>query len=87
MERGNQIVDALNRYLKDHGVYPEKLDALAPNYLTGIPLPAVGNQIWDYYAGQGKGDSFGLFVSDDSTYPNHVFAYHRDSHEWSFTPE
>ncbi|MCK5237581.1 MAG: hypothetical protein KAR06_11455 [Deltaproteobacteria bacterium] len=37
VETGNVIVTAIERYKKDNGAYPDKLDELRPEYLGSIP--------------------------------------------------
>jgi hypothetical protein len=42
MERGNQIVDALEAFYFDQGRYPATLDELVPVYLPALPLTVTG---------------------------------------------
>jgi hypothetical protein len=43
-QQGNLIVQALNRYYKDTGHYPDRLDGLVPRYLDRIPATGVGSR-------------------------------------------
>ena len=36
-EHGNEIVQAVQRYQKEHGAYPEKIADLIPGYLSSVP--------------------------------------------------
>jgi hypothetical protein len=36
-EYGNEIVQAVQQYQKDHGAYPEEIDELVPGYLSSVP--------------------------------------------------
>lgn len=42
VENTKEIVKALDSYNADKGVYPDALEALIPNYLTTIPISAMG---------------------------------------------
>lgn len=46
--RGAAIVQALEAYQTDTGVYPEALDRLVPSYLPGIEPPTWGLERWRY---------------------------------------
>jgi len=48
IERGNEIVAALERFRVDSGKYPETLDQLSPKYLAEIRQPAWGLKAWKY---------------------------------------
>lgn len=41
IERGNQIVEAIETYTEDKGFYPSALQDLVPDYLAGMPLTAT----------------------------------------------
>ena len=45
---GNEIVEALQAYFKDHGQYPVLLDELVPKYLNEIKKPLWGTSGWIY---------------------------------------
>jgi hypothetical protein len=46
--RGDVVRNALKEYRTKTGSFPEKLDALVPQYLNAIPQPTVGKRIWKY---------------------------------------
>jgi len=39
--KGDCIIAALRAYQRDHGRYPETLDALAPDYLKAVPQRVI----------------------------------------------
>ncbi|MEZ6242121.1 MAG: hypothetical protein R3B57_03680 [Phycisphaerales bacterium] len=64
------VIAALGQYYADHGVYPELLDDLSPNYLANLPAPTAGIDHW-IYASTDAGREFVLQFSanryDDPT--------------------
>ena len=44
---GNSIVNALEEYYLENGVYPETLEVLIPNYLSELPTTITG-QMFNY---------------------------------------
>lgn len=46
---GKQIVGAVDEYHEKHGVYPEDLDALYPEFISAIPEPGIHAALsWNY---------------------------------------
>ena len=43
IERGNQIIEALENYYADNGYYPNKLEELRPKYIKRIPRTGLWN--------------------------------------------
>jgi hypothetical protein len=79
---GNIIVEALDKYYVDNGVYPKTLDELVPNYLEKVPNHLVGNKQWYYHY---RGDDETVFELLFS--PNHIHRYpccfySSDDKEW-----
>ncbi|WOO41715.1 hypothetical protein [Rubellicoccus peritrichatus] len=64
---------SLTQYHNDHGIYPETLDQLLPDYLRELPIdPFSGNRF--IYRREGDGYllySIGLNMFDDGGTPNH----------------
>jgi hypothetical protein len=46
IERGNQIVEAIENYFQAEGHYPAGLDGLVPDYLPEIPTTDAGQQFF-----------------------------------------
>ncbi len=61
-DRASGIIAALGEYHAAHGAYPERLDALTPEYLAELPTPVAGVDEWTYGATDG-GDQFILQFS------------------------
>ncbi|MFZ5828460.1 MAG: hypothetical protein ACOY3P_00140 [Planctomycetota bacterium] len=56
-DRGNAIVQALERFNKDRDGYPENLEYLVPDYLPCVPGTAIGlSQRSFFYRAEGYGD-------------------------------
>lgn len=85
---GEQIVRALEAYLKDHEAYPEKLEKLEPKYLPKVPWVTRSredlNRPYNYEVSQ-DGKEFtlsydeapiGMFPSDA------IFEYRSSSAAW-----
>jgi hypothetical protein len=49
---------ALERYRLAHGEYPDKLDALAPEFISGLPHDVIGGEPYKYHR---TADSFVLY--------------------------
>jgi hypothetical protein len=56
------VLDALEAYKKDHGGYPDKLDALVPKYFAEVPRPEIGliRDEDDRFSYSNYGDSYAL---------------------------
>ena len=67
VENTKGIVKALNSYNADKGVYPNALEALIPNYLTTIPISAMGisDHAFTYHR---SGDSYFLSFPENEKY-------------------
>jgi len=64
---GNVIKDALEDYANKYNNYPEKLDALVPEFMSSIENPVWGERKWHYQAGA---DNYELSVSKNKNrYP------------------
>jgi hypothetical protein len=51
-ERMMPLVRAIEAYHRDHGTYPESLDALVPAYLDKLPATGMGNYTnYNFYVG------------------------------------
>lgn len=46
IERGNQIIEALEAYYQAKGIYPPALNSLVPGYLAEIPVTITGQQFF-----------------------------------------
>ena len=67
-----RIVVALERYQREHGAYPDKLEALVPAYLSELPKDAVHPNRWEFkptFEYQKKGAKYEL-VSSSNLYPS-----------------
>jgi len=52
------LVDAIESYKRDQGVYPNDLNALVPKYLDKLPTTGMGNYTnLNYYVGE-RAESF-----------------------------
>ena len=66
---GDELIERIERYQTDHGVYPASLEQLTPTYIHAIERPSAGERLWRYSL-QEDGNSFTLsFAYDDSNYP------------------
>lgn len=80
--RGNEIVHALDAYMKVEGHYPTALDELCPSYVAQIRQPTAGAGQWTYYA-DNDGRSFTLsFQSRSASVPR--WYYRSDLKRWVF---
>lgn len=80
--RGNEIVSALETYMKDNGHYPTSLDDLCPTYIAHIRQPTAGAEQWTYFA-DNDGKSFTLsFASRSASVPG--WYYRPDLKRWVF---
>ncbi len=50
------IIAALERYKADHGIYPEKIDELVPDYLSTLPVST--DEVDFFYSKTGESYSF-----------------------------
>jgi hypothetical protein len=66
-QRGNMIVEALERHRIEQGEYPLTLDSLVPAYLDAVEPPDWGLRRWKYerYMGSSRG---GARATADSVY-------------------
>lgn len=62
------IIIAIDQYQLDHGEFPDSLDLLVPDYLTGIPGTIRGGD-FEYYPfhDSDRGDDYELCFYDDTT--------------------
>ncbi|MFT5169522.1 MAG: hypothetical protein ACI9F2_000998 [Lysobacterales bacterium] len=87
-----KIIDALEQYKNDNGVYPESLKKLPPTYLKRVPASKLFGRD-DFFYKRGCEDQCHEYVSDPMTY---VLDYHRFSFfhpryvpstkQWSMAP-
>jgi hypothetical protein len=66
LQRGDQIVAAVEQYKLDKGRYPDALSALVPQYISAIQNPRYGKRQWEYRTY--PDGAFGLFVSGSQIY-------------------
>ena len=46
---GDRLIAALEEFRTVHGVYPARIEDLAPDHLQEIPEPSAGETGWDYF--------------------------------------
>lgn len=61
-KRGNQIIQALERFRADQGHYPTSLTDLVPKYIHTLPSATWGTRTWKYAA-----DANGFTLSVDES--------------------
>lgn len=74
---GNVIINALNQYKRDHGIFPDELADLVPDYLPSIPMPTAGARSWTYY---GRRTDFFLQFRTQNGYPS--VSYDFETGQW-----
>lgn len=62
--RAEVVIEALQRYRSDHGVYPRRLEALVPRYLPSVPLAkyALVDASYHYHSADGETGSLWYVV-------------------------
>lgn len=82
MERGDSLVQALNRFNEDTGTYPEQLSDLTPKYLPSVPFPYSSLFPGDEYSYTRHTDGFLL------TFPTGLLDHYDRSAEigWYLVP-
>jgi GAF domain-containing protein len=69
---GDEIVAALEKYKADKGIYPAKLEDLAPRYLGRLRAPTAGTQQWDYVrTSGGRFYNLGFYESTEIGSPHY----------------
>ena len=81
-KRGEPIVAALEAYRAAHGEYPEKLNALIPQYMKEIKPPLVGNHKWHYWRSRKDKDWYELGAFDDSKVSHNMLNYSSRTYSW-----
>lgn len=79
IERGNEIIAAIERYEERHGEYPEALEDLVPDYLERVDATS-----WWYGAGNGV---FQLTFSGRSGILMETWMYDSRNNKWSEVDE
>jgi hypothetical protein len=72
---GDEIVNALERYHTDHGVFPGRLNLLMPDYIRALPHTNRVRQ-WLYTSDAGNFD-LGFDIGATESY-----SYDRRAHNW-----
>jgi hypothetical protein len=79
---GNEVVSALDAFMKDNEHYPDSLGELSPKYIGEIPSPAWGLRQWKY-SSQGKEFSLSVDESRRTGDGNSRWLRYRpDGHGW-----
>jgi hypothetical protein len=76
---GDTIIVQIERYSADHGMYPNSLDDLVPEYLERITPPVAGLKRWEYtrLTSEGAPEYELAFPSNRDRYP--ICFYHPGS--------
>ncbi|MBL8696097.1 MAG: hypothetical protein JNJ88_18520 [Planctomycetes bacterium] len=76
-KRGEEIVNALDRFVHVRGEFPEKLSLLLPEFLAELRPPVAGSRQWDYEpirSAEGKVISYFLsFECSPDSYPFSIY--------------
>jgi hypothetical protein len=74
------VIEALERFHKDHTQYPKQLSDLVPQYCTSIPNPEYGRKEWKYLPSDNYYTLEALLEED-----NYIgYYYFSDSKEWTY---
>ena len=73
---GEKLIDALEQYKRDNGVYPANLSVLIPQYLAEIPKTSKGNE----YKYSSLNTTYGIIVNEDFGW----YSYNKTAEKWIF---
>ncbi len=78
--RAETLLNALEQYKTDTGIYPPDLQTLIPAYLPEIPRPAPR---WEYiYTVETNGEGFVIFFEVGRNFDGDYCEYEREAKAW-----
>lgn len=78
---GNIIVQAIEGFHQDQGLYPSMLDSLVPGYLHVVPKSAIGNGKWFYEVNSDRTE-YTLGFEDGGSVSEPIGFYRSSMREW-----